>query len=500
MLSVLRILLLVMGIRIMEVIMSVSPIRKLILFLLLFVMAFPVPCMAGSVKLDRGVTYLNMSRENSQGRTVVINAVIADLNDNRVEPRLVMAQDELGKTQTVSGMARDNYALAAINGGYFSTSKRSIPTDTFMLDGRIVSKGMRDPAAFGLLDNGKAFVDAFHPATIVTIAKNFTQHNVEAINHETGIGLIMYTPDYGTETGTFKTAMEYTVRPENGRYYVEEIYHGNAPIPGDGYVLSFQGTTGNVASLEIGDEISVATYYPSGYENIKAMLGCGPLLVRNGQVQKPDLTHLQPGLSSPQPRSAIGVTVDNKLLLVTVDGRNAGGSVGMRFEELAAVMKELGARDAMALDGGGSTTLYAGGKVVNSPSGGSERRVANSILIISQIPVYIDGERQYFEVPPVNQEGRVLVPMRALFESLGAEVNWDSQTRMITAFKGAVTVEMSPDTNLATVNDQQVELDVKPIIVEGRTLVPLRFVSTALGADVGWDGVTETVTIETKTV
>jgi hypothetical protein len=123
--------------------------------------------------------------------------------------------------------------------------------------------------------------------------------------------------------------------------------------------------------------------------------------------------------------------------------------------------------------------------------------VANAVLIISQIPVYIDGQRQYFEVPPVNQEGRVLVPMRALFESLGAEVNWDGQTRMINAFKGAVTVEMSPDTNLATVNGQQVELDVKPIIVEGRTLVPLRFVSTALGADVGWDGAKETVTIET---
>ena len=477
--------------------MSFSPFRKLILFLLLFVMAFPVPCLAQSVKLDRGVTYLNLTRENSQGRPVVINAIIADLRDKRVEPRLVMAEGGLGKTQTVSGMARDNHALAGINGGFFSTSKRAIPTDTFMLEGRIVSKGMRDPAAFGFLGNGQAFVDVFHPATVLTIAKNFVQFNVEAVNHETGIGLIMYTPDYGTETGTFKTAEEYTVRPQNGRYYVEAIHNGNAPIPVDGYVLSFQGTTSNLANLEIGDEVSVATYYPSGYEDIEAMLGCGPLLLRNGQIQKPDLTFLQPGLNSPQPRSAIGITADQHLILLTVDGRKAGGSVGMRFEELAALLKELGATDAMALDGGGSTTLYAGGKVVNSPSGGSERRVANSILIISQIPVYIDGQRQYFEVPPVNQEGRVLVPMRALFESLGAEVGWDHETRMITASKGAITVEMSPDTNLATVNGRRVELDVKPVIIEGRTLVPLRFVSTALGAGVGWDGARETVTINT---
>ncbi len=478
--------------------MSSSAFRKLTLLLMIFVLAFPAPCLADSVKLDRGVTYLNMTRENSQGRPVVINAVIADLNDNRVEPRLVMAENRLGRTQTVSAMARDNYALVGINGGFFSTSKRAIPTDTFMLDGRIVSKGMRDPAVFGLFDNGKAFIDMFHPVTVVTVCKNFVQFNVEAINHETGIGLILYTPDYGTETGTFKTAVEYTVRPENGRYYVKELYHGNAPIPSDGYVLSFQGTTGNLANLEIGDEVSVVTYYPPGYENVRAMLGCGPLLVRNGRVQKPDLTHLQPGLGSPQPRSAIGVTSDNKLLLVAVDGRNAGGSAGMSFEELAALMKELGARDAMALDGGGSTTLYAGGKVVNNPSGGSERRVANAILIISQIPVYIDGERQYFEVPPINRNGRVLVPMRALFEKLGAEVNWDPETRTITAHKGAITVEMSPDTNLAMVNGRRYELDVKPIIVEGRTLVPLRFVSTALGADVQWDGARETVTITSK--
>ena len=182
--------------------MSLSPFRKLTVFLLLFMLAFPAPCLAGSVKLDRGVTYLTMTRENSQGRPVVINAVIADLNDSRVEPRLVMAEDKLGRTRTVSGMARDNYALAGINGGFFSTSKRAIPTDTFMLDGRIVSKGMRDPAVFGLFENGKAFIDMFHPTTVVTVAKNFVQYDVEAINHETGIGLILYTPDYGTETGT----------------------------------------------------------------------------------------------------------------------------------------------------------------------------------------------------------------------------------------------------------------------------------------------------------
>ena len=286
--------------------MSLSPFRKLTVFLLLFMLAFPAPCLAGSVKLDRGVTYLTMTRENSQGRPVVINAVIADLNDSRVEPRLVMAEDKLGRTRTVSGMARDNYALAGINGGFFSTSKRAIPTDTFMLDGRIVSKGMRDPAVFGLFENGKAFIDMFHPTTVVTVAKNFVQYDVEAINHETGIGLILYTPDYGTETGTSKSSLEYTVRPVQGRYYIEAVYHGNAPIPSDGYVLSFQGT-GSLSRLEIGDQVSVNTYY---LQVMKTFSPCWAVVAigtqRPGAETGPDLSAA--GIGGPQPRSAVGVT------------------------------------------------------------------------------------------------------------------------------------------------------------------------------------------------
>ena len=82
------------------------------------------------------------------------------------------------------------------------------------------------------------------------------------------------------------------------------------------------------------------------------------------------------------------VTV-GRLLLVAVDGN--GQRCGMSLDELAATMIKLGARDAMNLDGGGSTTFVADGRLINGPSDGSERRVSNAVLIFVTDRVAADG-------------------------------------------------------------------------------------------------------------
>jgi hypothetical protein len=131
--------------------MIIKHFRVILLLTVFLVGVFPNACMAESLQLDRGVEYTSLTRTNSGGNPVVIHVVDANLDDTRVEPRVVMADGGLGSTEVLSSMAADNMAVAGINGGYFSMSKRAIPTDTFILDGRIISKGMRDPAAFGLL-------------------------------------------------------------------------------------------------------------------------------------------------------------------------------------------------------------------------------------------------------------------------------------------------------------------------------------------------------------
>ena len=92
-------------------------------------------------------------------------------------------------------------------------------------------------------------------------------------------------------------------------------------------------------------------------------------------------------------------------------------------------------------------------------------------------------------------QGRFLVPMRGIFEDLGANVVWDGNTRTVTGKKGNTSIILTIDSNLARVNGENIKLDVPATIIKGRTFVPTRFVSEALGADVKWDEVARVATI-----
>ena len=109
----------------------------------------------------------------------------------------------------------------------------------------------------------------------------------------------------------------------------------------------------------------------------------------------------------------------------------------------------------------------------------------------------LNGTPLQFDIPPIvdTEHGRVLVPMRAIFEALGAEVGWDNGTQTATAVKSDKTVSLQIGSPQMRVNNSTVTLDATPQIVLTRTLVPLRAVSEALGATVSWDQATQTVNI-----
>lgn len=101
--------------------------------------------------------------------------------------------------------------------------------------------------------------------------------------------------------------------------------------------------------------------------------------------------------------------------------------------------------------------------------------------------VFVDGELLHFDVRPQIQNGRTLVPMRMIFESLGADVSWEPKTRTAVAVKDGVTIRLPIDSKTVTRNGQTITLDVPAKIVDTRTMVPARFVSEAFGDKVEWD-------------
>ena len=111
------------------------------------------------------------------------------------------------------------------------------------------------------------------------------------------------------------------------------------------------------------------------------------------------------------------------------------------------------------------------------------------------IHVFVNNSPLLFDVNPTIIEGRTVLPVRAIFESLGLKVGWDDSTRTVTGTGTGVVIQLKIDQVKATVNGKEFILDVPATVINGRTLVPARFVAEATGATVEWNGATRTISI-----
>ena len=134
---------------------------------------------------------------------------------------------------------------------------------------------------------------------------------------------------------------------------------------------------------------------------------------------------------------------------------------------------------------------------------GEEESIADP-EVRDDILVEINGKITTFDVPPEIVDGRTMVPMRKIFETLGANIQWLEKTNQILAIKGEKAIVMKIDTpailikNFRDDSEQIIELDVAPFIKDSRTLVPIRAVSESLNAKVDWVEETRKVVITTE--
>jgi hypothetical protein len=115
-----------------------------------------------------------------------------------------------------------------------------------------------------------------------------------------------------------------------------------------------------------------------------------------------------------------------------------------------------------------------------------------------KISVYVDGVKLNPLQAPTMIKGRTMLPMRAIFEAFNAQILWNQQTKTVTAIRNDIKVVLKVGSKTATVNNQSVALDVPAQLLSGTTMVPVRFVSETLGAEVYWNQQTQTVNIVTS--
>lgn len=113
------------------------------------------------------------------------------------------------------------------------------------------------------------------------------------------------------------------------------------------------------------------------------------------------------------------------------------------------------------------------------------------------IRVVVDNKYVDFDVPPMLIGGRTMVPLRAIFEAIGAEVLWDDDTSTVTAYNQMHIVKATIGSEIITADGEQRSIDVPPMLVENRTLVPAWFAAEAFGCDVEWNADNLTVNITT---
>ncbi len=122
--------------------------------------------------------------------------------------------------------------------------------------------------------------------------------------------------------------------------------------------------------------------------------------------------------------------------------------------------------------------------------------VLSSISIaVEPTKVYVENKQIEMPVSPVIEDGRTLVPVRAIFESMGATIDWDAKNKTVTGETEDKVIKLVIGNKVALVNDKEIELDVPAKIINGSTMVPARFVAESLGAEVDWDNNTKSVLV-----
>ena len=321
-----------------------------------------------------GVKHIKLTKYYA-GKPVRINVVEVDMKlakDLELTPAL-SSDTTLQSRRTITTIAKNNNAVVALNGTYFKP-QTGVPLGTLMINKKMYTGPIYDRVAMGIFDNGFDIARVQLNASVSGSGKTIPVNNINQPRM-----LSTYVLVYTSEWGKYSP---YAPKYGMGLQVIEgKITNASAnpiEIPQNGYVIS--GPKSVLQPLLDKKDAELIINTNPEWKNVKHIISGGPYLVRNSEVFV-DMTAQKLGaIGGRNPRSAIGYTADNNLILVAVDGRE-GSSIGMTLMELASFMQSIGCTNAMNLDGGGSTVMYVNGQVVNKPQMKGGIPLSNAIVL-----------------------------------------------------------------------------------------------------------------------
>ncbi|GAA0133542.1 hypothetical protein YSY43_03820 [Paenibacillus sp. YSY-4.3] len=295
-----------------------------------------------------------------------------------------LAKKQVGSTEEFASIVKSYKAEAAINGAFFEAyGGPPDPYGTLIAGGEVMHKG-GNGTTIGFKKDGTAIMDELRISITGTVvspegkSKGWYATFMNRVPLAGSNVSIMYTPARGSKVG-FSSGLAVTV--VEGKVTKNEV-NANADIPKNGYVLVFTGTEKNMAErFAIGSDVELSLSYknPEGdplpaWEDVVTAVGAGPRLVKDGKVA---LNAAAEGfndakiLTSSAARSGIAIMPDGSTMLATVPSAT--------MKQWADIMKALGAKQAMNLDGGASSALYGGGKMLTTAG----RHLSNTLVFNS---------------------------------------------------------------------------------------------------------------------
>lgn len=366
--------------------------RHLFATFLFALLVLALPCVAEE-QVGPGLFYSEIVHEEMPWQ---IRALRLDLTSPHLQLEGVLSRDGiLTGLERASQISRrcdreDAPVAAAVNADFWGSFRD--PLGMTIIEGEMV-RSPSERSVFVVKDDGTLLIDEFRLRCYVE-RDRATDIEVVGINRwENENGAILFNHWIGPKVPTSEQGTGWILNP-NGRKLepkciipcvVESAFkheQGGTSMPADRFVLWFP--KGKDPGIKQGEEVTLDLNLDPDHSPIRVAVGGGPRVVVDGEPVSGNDNFS----TVRHPRTAVGFSEDGKeMILLVVDGRRAGWSVGMSLSELGEKMKELGCWQAMNLDGGGSSTMVLWHEVKNRPSdGGGERSVANALLVRSTAP------------------------------------------------------------------------------------------------------------------